>query len=184
MKEEKSEHARLQNIAIGWLYNSGCSVFALEVPTQNGIADALGIRKSDVYYIEAKASRSDLICRKQKAVYARATGMVVEKCYYHKMRDNQETMAFLSAEVPEANCIGCKEIEKMNADTGIDFYYFILADGVKIADSEYPVFGVLSAEGKVVRRAKRMKKQGDNSALVVAIAHVLVYKVFGKLYGG
>lgn len=183
MKEEKSEHARLQNVAIGWLYNVGCSVFAQEVPTQNGIADALGVRKSDVYYIEAKASRSDLMCRKQKIVYASATGMIKKYCYYHEYGRNTPTL-FKLKEASIADCQQCKMVEQMNADTGIDFYYFILADGVKIADDEYPMFGVLSSEGKVVRRAKRMKKKGDNGAVVVAIAHVLVYKVFGKLYGG
>ena len=76
----KEKHAQLQDVAIGWLYGVGCSIFAKEVPTQNGVADALGVKtrngKDDVYYIEAKVSRSDLICKKQKVVYADATGTI------------------------------------------------------------------------------------------------------------
>ena len=39
-------HKQLQDTAIRWLYQVGCNVFAKEVPTQNGIADALGIKSS------------------------------------------------------------------------------------------------------------------------------------------
>jgi len=73
----KVKHAQLQDMAINWLYARG-PIFAKEVPTFNGVADAIGIKtqdgKNDVYYLECKASRSDLICLKQKAVYARAVG--------------------------------------------------------------------------------------------------------------
>lgn len=183
MKEEKTKHAELQNTAVRWLYNLGCSVFALEVPTENGIADALGIKTRDtetVYYIEAKASRSDLICQKQKDVYSRATGLLKEKCYYHSIKDTKQLM-LLRAE-SEYDCTSCKMVEQKNADTGVDFYYFILANGVNIKEDEYPMFGVLNENGEIKRRAKRMKRNGDTKRLMQNIAHVLVYKTFGKLY--
>jgi len=78
-KSGKSDkHKQLQRTATYWLYLKGCSIFAEEVPTQNGIADALGIvtRNDTVYYIEAKASRSDLCCKKQKSVYIHSVGGV------------------------------------------------------------------------------------------------------------
>ena len=79
------KHKELCQTAINWLYKKNCSVFANEVPTWNGIADAIGVKRSPnydyekqdvdfdntVYYIEAKASRSDLLCFKQKCVYKR-----------------------------------------------------------------------------------------------------------------
>ena len=183
MKEEKTKHAELQNTAVRWLYNLGCSVFPLEVPTENGIADALGIKTRDaetVYYIEAKASRSDLMCQKQKDVYARATGLLKEKCYYHGLRDSKQIMLLRAQD--EDTCERCKMVEQKNADTGIDFYYFILADGVNIKEDEYSMFGVLNEQGEIQRRAKRMKRDGDTKRLIQNIAHVLVYKTFGKLY--
>lgn len=181
MKEEKNKHAELQNTAIRWLYNLGCSVFAQEVPTQNGIADAVGIRKDAVYYIEAKASRSDLMCRKQKLVYLHATGAIKKLCYYHDFGKNTPSM-FEKKSLSIEDCTQCKMVEQKNSDTGIDFYYLILADGVKISKEEYPMFGVINEEGRVIRRGRRMKKEGDNMAIIKSIAHVLVYKVFGKLY--
>lgn len=63
-------HRQLQDIARRWIYGVGCNVLAKEVPTENGIADALGIKsgKEDVYHVECKASRADLICKKQKLI--------------------------------------------------------------------------------------------------------------------
>jgi len=69
---ESDKHKELCQTAIKWLYQKGCSIFGNEIPTWNGTADALGIitnqrpynKPDTVYYIEAKASRSDLLCRK------------------------------------------------------------------------------------------------------------------------
>ena len=36
-------HAELSRTAIGWLYEKGCSIFTNEIPTWNGIADAIGV---------------------------------------------------------------------------------------------------------------------------------------------
>lgn len=181
MKEEKSKHAELQNTAIRWLYNNGCSIFAQEVPTQNGIADALGVKKDTVYYIEAKASRSDLMCKKQKLVYEKAVGKLQELCHYHQFGRNSVAMFELKKE-SIADCYKCVEVVQRNADTGIDYYYLILADGVKINETEYPMFGVINENGSVIRRAKKMKKEQSNEHIIKNIAHVLVYKVFGKMY--
>lgn len=183
----KDVHKSLQDVAIGWLYGVGCSIFAKEVPTENGIADALGVKtlhgKDDVYYIEAKASRSDLICKKQKAVYANATGTVEKKCYYHTMR------LALTGELmnPEGanECGNCHDLKMGRGDTGVDFYYIIVAEGLTVESGLYPAFGVINHKGDIVRKAKRMirnDKKGHD--LIVAVAHVLVYKVFGKMYGG
>lgn len=182
-KGGKSEkHKLLQRTAIGWLYSRGCSVFAEEVPTRNGIADALGIitrsNKHTVYYIEAKASRSDMLCLKQKAVYYRSTGTGGNrKCYYHLFK-------FQGKEVNEGceNCEQCLHIKNTYYDTGVDFYYLIVADGISVEDSIYPEWGVLNERGEVIRKAKRMKRDFDTKGLIENIAHVLVYKVFGKLY--
>lgn len=178
--EEKTKHHELQNTAIRWLYGTGCSVFAQEVPTKNGIADALGIRTRDekhtVYYIEAKSSRSDLICPKQKAVYARSCGQFVEYCMLHRFSSIKGKEFYLT------QCDECQKIHDKKHDTGIDFYYFIVADGVLVEDSLYPTWGVINENGKVIRRAKRMSRDGHTQYLLEKIAHVLVYKVFGKLY--
>ncbi len=64
----------------------------------------------------------------------------------------------------------------------VDFYYFIIADGVKFEDTLYEGWGVINESGEVIRKAKRMKKMDDTRGLMKAIAHALVYKVFGKLY--
>jgi len=179
-----SKHDKLQDVAIGWLYKIGCSIFAKEVPTKNGVSDALGIitrrEKKTVYYIEAKVSRSDLICPKQKAVYQRSIGDLMEKCYVHKYADKHIGYEPLCK---SEECIACRDIQKSKYDMGIDFYYFILADGVAISDSEYPEWGILNEKGVVVRRAKRMKTPEEPKvSLIESIAHVLVYKAFGKLY--
>lgn len=149
------KHEELSRKAIDWLYQRGCSAFANEVTTFNGIADAFGVKtngaKYTSYYIEAKASRSDLICNKQKGVYRR------------------------SIDVPN-HC-------------GVDFYYLIVADGVKVEDSLYPNWGVLDERGNVIRRAKRyVWKDGDSYIKDITkwhlrnIAHALVYRVYGKMY--
>jgi hypothetical protein len=80
-------------------------------------------------------------------------------------------------------CSRCIAVKKAKGDTGIDFYYVVVADGVKIEPSLYPMFGVIDERGTVVRKAKRMKRNDRvNREHIVAVAHVLVYKVFGKLY--
>lgn len=151
-----NKHAELSRTAIGWLYRRGCSAFANEVTTFNGIADAFGIKtdgeKYTSYYIEAKASRSDLICQKQRMVYER------------------------SVNLPD-HC-------------AVDFYYLIVADGVKVEDSLYPNWGLLDERGNLVRRAKRMKwretgQHGIKDQIrwqLRNIAHTLVYQVYGKMY--
>ena len=57
--ENKNKHKELCQMAIDWLYTRHCSVFANEVPTWNGIADAIGIitnGKPTVYYVECGKS--------------------------------------------------------------------------------------------------------------------------------
>lgn len=147
-------HDELKKAAIGWLYNLGCQAFAEEVPTANGVADALGIKGEDVYYVEAKASRADLICPKQKRVY------------------QQALVGFER---------GIWQTGQFAHD--IDFYYVIVADGVAVEADLYPMFGVLDERGKVVRRAKRFKTQDNHTSKhLKSIAHRLVYQVYGKLY--
>lgn len=154
---KSAKHKELQKTAITWLYERGCSVFAEEVPTRNGIADALGIRTRSgdeaVYYIEAKQSRSDLVCLKQRAVYLRS---VASKAIFGE--------------------------GLVMEDTGIDFYYLIVSDNVIVEPSLYPEWGVIDERGKVIRKAKRMKRENHLQEQLQAIAHVLVYKVFGKMY--
>lgn len=151
------KHKELILTAIYWLHKRGCSVFANEVPTCNGIADALGVitRPGDerVYYIETKVSRSDLICRKQKDCYEKS---MRPKGYHYS---NWRTM-----------------------DMDIDYYYLIVADGVKVEPEIYPNWGVINEEGTVIRKAKRMRETAEIKQHVESIAHVLVYKHFGKLY--
>lgn len=154
------KHKQLQDTAIRWLYNRGCCVFGQEIPTRyGGIADALGVVSRDertvtpegvqwlpketVYYFEAKASRSDLICKKQKITYERTSKW-----------DSRDA----------------------------DFYYLIVADGVKVEPELYPQWGVISEQGVLLRRAKRMKRTVDAKTIIMNIGHTLVYKVFGKLY--
>ncbi len=175
----KDKHRQLQDVAIGWLYGVGCTVFAQEVPTQNGIADALGVKRNDdVYYLECKASRSDLICLKQKSCYARSIGGKEKKCYIHTYKGLDGKVNMVGAEA----CQGCKIVATSRGDTGVDFYYIIAADGIR-TDDVYPMWGVIDERGKIVRKAKRMKRNSrDSKALLHDIAHVLVYKVFGKMY--
>jgi hypothetical protein len=138
------KHKQLQDTAVRWLYEKGCSVYAKEVPTKNGNADALGIktprdRKETIYYIEAKASRSDLICLKQKRVYLRSVGTENQKCYYHTFGGID-----FPKQIPEAGCAECLKVNRERLDTGIDFYYLIIADGVKVEDTLYPEWGIIS----------------------------------------
>ena len=161
MLEETTKHKELQNTAIRWLYARGCCVFGQEVPTRyGGIADAIGVvvrdertvtpegvrwlPKETVYYFEAKASRSDLICAKQKGIYENSISPRLEKEF--------------------------------------DFCYLIVADGVKVEPSLYPTWGVMTEHCEIIRRAKRQKRTQPASIIIKNIAHVLVYKVFGKLY--
>jgi len=184
----KKKHADLQDVAIGWLYSRGCSVFAKEVPTGNGVADALGVMtrngKEIVYYVEAKASRSDLICLKQKAVYARAVGATMAWCWQHDPGLYKTLFADKSVDRTKGweSCEECKLVKDDQGDTGIDFYYVIVADGVRW-DDVYPLFGIINENGKVVRKATRMRRTGDAKQLIINVAHVLVYKAYGKLYG-
>jgi hypothetical protein len=98
------KHNQLQDIAIGWLYKNGCDIFSKECQLPNGeIADAIGVKfdfhrqvpkvidgqtvyvdevHDKTFYIEAKASRSDLICQKQKAVYHHSLLRPVADVYY------------------------------------------------------------------------------------------------------
>lgn len=177
------KHKQLQDAAIRRLYAFGCSAFAKEVPTANGVADALGVMKrtGNVYYIECKQSRSDLICKKQKDVYAEAVGVTVQLCYFH-----QYTSATNPAEQEERDaCDRCKTLETLKGVTHIDFYYIMVADGITVEDTLYPSFGVLDERGNILRKAKRMKRlDHDNLQTLEAIAHVLVYKAYGRLYLG
>lgn len=187
MPTGKSEkHKQLQKTAIAWLYSVGCSVFAEEVPTRNGIADALGVKTRDekhtIYYIEAKASRSDLCCFKQKSVYMRSIGGEKSKCYYHTFRMFPGMDGKNHVEEVSDQCENCLKLRKSDGDTGIDYYYLIVADGVVIEPHLYPTWGVINENGKIIRRAKRNKREGDSKEAIKDIAHVLVYKVFGKMY--
>lgn len=174
MKTDK--HQQLQETAIRWLYERNCSAFAQEVPTWNGVADALGIitsgraysKEDIVYYIEAKASRSDLLSFKQRQVYQRTQEL-------HSQAQVKELKMYFGQQ---------KDFSYKN---NIDFFYFIVADGVNIEEGLYPLWGVINEQGKVIRKATRMKKEKDifensNHDLMLQIAHVLVYKVFGKMY--
>ncbi len=158
------KHKQLQDMAISWLYHRGCSVFAKEVPTWNGNADALGVitgYKLTSYYIEVKTSRIDLLCRKQKACYKRTEEVVK------------------SGVLKESIFGGRVNYEYPN---DIDFFYFIVVDDVKVEPSLYPLWGVINENGTVIRKARRLKKTRDSSGLIINVAHVLVYKVFGKMY--
>lgn len=178
----KDIHKQLQDVGLRWLYARGCGAFAKEVPTANGIADVLGVKINDTYYIEAKASRSDLVCLKQKMVYRRAIGDIQDSCYYHAFNRGENVN---DPKQPRATCERCIEIDKRRGDTGIDFYYIIVAEGLKVEPELYPGFGVLDHKGNLVRRAKRMKNdRATLHATVMSIAHVLVYKAYGKLYFG
>jgi len=190
MLEEKTKHHKLQNTAIRWLYSRGCSVFAQEVPTRNGIADALGIitRQGDerVYYIEAKASRSDLICKKQKCVYARSVRENKIHCPVHTLLQGKGYIKLYGEEKIKAEIAECDQCNAMPPvyDLQIDQYYLIVADGVKVEPELYPMWGVINEQGEVVRRAKRILRTEDfdHKHYMEAISHVLVYKHFGKLY--
>lgn len=148
---KKITHKQLQDMAIYWLYDRGCYVFAQEVPFGGEFVDAIGIKYKeyqkldfDIYTIEAKASRSDLVCEKQK------------HCYWRSIKRPHT-----------------------------DFYYLIVADGVDVEALLYPLWGVMNEHGKIIRRAKRLKpenKEQLHKGLMRELAHVLVYKVFGKLY--
>lgn len=159
MKEVKGKHDELCNTAIVWLHARGCQAFAQEVVTWNGIADALGIKGDDVYYIEAKASRADLICKKQRGIDA----WIQRSKQVEAMGDNPRAHWFRN---------------------DVDFFYFIIADGVKFEDTLYPDWGIINEHGAVIRRAKRQKKFAGIGVekLLRAIAHALVYKVYGRLY--
>ncbi|MEK6879777.1 MAG: hypothetical protein AABY22_09230, partial [Nanoarchaeota archaeon] len=80
------------------------------------------------------------------------------------------------------SCNDCVEMKTKAGDTGIDFYYFIVADSIKVKPTWYPKWGVINENGVVIRSATRMKRKKDSKDLITAIAHVLVYKTFGKLY--
>ncbi len=162
------KHKELQQTAIRWLYKRGCNVFAEEVPTWNGIADALGVKTDatdTVYYIEAKASRSDLLGKKQKFCCKRVDEVFKQGIY----RDKKCFDYF-------------KGMVKYEYPNNIDFFYFIIADGITIDQNLYPLWGVIDERGKVIRKAKRMSKKENSSNLIINIAHILVYKVFGKMY--
>lgn len=183
-------HKALSQTALFWLYAKGCSVYAMEVPTRNGIADALGIMtrqgKEKVYYIEAKASRSDLICEKQKAVYERSiNGHLKKRCDYHATAFKD---LWGEAERDEygSACGECVMRQKNAYNLGIDYYYIIVADGVKVEPELYPEWGVINQKGEVVRRAKKMPRPEtySHALYLEAIAHVLVYKAYGKFYLG
>ena len=117
---ESDNHNFLKKQAVRWL-RKYCFCFSTEIQLGDSqIADAIGIRYTgDIYMIEAKATRADLMSAKQKAVNER-----LEKNHLV---------------IP-------------------DFHYFILEDGVKLADHEYPMWGVLDKVGTVIRRAKRVKR--------------------------
>src|SRR3990167_9785225 len=60
---------KLEDVAIRWLYRNGCKAFVKEdgLHYVGGIADVLGIKDNgDIYYLEVKQSRVDLLSAKQK----------------------------------------------------------------------------------------------------------------------
>lgn len=166
-------------------------MFANEVPTRNGIADALGVvtrpGSERVYYIEAKASRSDMICEKQRYVYARSVSPAMTRCttHYALLKDAHALDTYGRKHIEEeANaCPDCYR-RSISCERNIDFYYIIVADGITVEPELYPGWGVLDERGKVIRRPKRMQVSDayDPKHYLEAIAHVLVYKVFGKMY--
>lgn len=70
---ESPLHNALKLRAILWLYGNSCSIFAEELNCGYfGIADVAGVKPNgDGYYIEVKATSSDLKSRKQKRIYER-----------------------------------------------------------------------------------------------------------------
>jgi hypothetical protein len=149
INQMKEKHIELQDTAIRWLHGRNCDTFAKEVPWNGEMVDAIGMKYTDsskagsiIYAIEAKTSRSDLICLKQKAAYQR------------------------SVQFP-----------------ALHYYYLIVADGVTVEPSLYPMWGVIDERGKVIRKAKRLTTAREHYRdLARDIAHVLVYKTYGKLY--
>lgn len=176
------KHKELQEIAIRWLYGVGCSVFAKEVPTKNGNADALGIRtrgkREVVYYLEAKVSKGDLNSEKQKMVYRTSIGDIEAWCGYH----NPNYYRGLARSAGWESCAECLDAKSHIGDTGIDFYYLIISNNLKIPDDLYRGWGVINEEGRIIRKAKRMRREFDTKHLMESISHVLVYKVYGRLY--
>lgn len=185
MKGKSDKHKELQKTAIRWLYNKGCSVYAEEVPTENGVADALGIitriGQERVYYIEAKQSRSDLLCLKQKSCYRRSVGDKEAMCFFHSVHKFPDLEGKDHKKEMSDSCEECIKLRSQR-DTGVDFYYFIISDNIKIEDTLYPEWGVINEKGEVIRKAKRQKREKAVDKLVISIAHILVYKVFGKMY--
>ena len=185
-----TKHKDLCDTALLWLYGRGCSVFAKEVPTRNGIADALGIMtrhgQEKVYYIEAKASRSDLICLKQKCVYKRSVSDYGARCTFHETNEQTSLLNKSFKDTHATICPECIERNQNLYDNHIDYYYLIVADGVKVEPELYPEWGVINQKGEVVRKAKRIKRTPnyDPTHYLVNIAHVLVYKAYGKIYQG
>jgi hypothetical protein len=152
----KERTGKLKQIGLWWLQNVGCIVYADEVNLSGayGVADVMGMKANgDIYYLECKQSRADLICKKQKEAdrYANDPGM----------------MAI------------------------VDFYYYVLPEDVKIKPEEYPAWGVVNQEAKVIRRAKRMhrpfgggyfeKREDAYHRLLVEFAHRLSMKAYGKI---
>jgi hypothetical protein len=116
-------------------------------------------------------------------VYANATGTVEKKCYYHSMRLALDGSLMNPDGANE--CGRCHDLQKARGDTGIDFYYIIVAEGLTVEKELYPMFGVINHKGEIVRKAKRMiRNERKNRDLIVNVAHVLVYKAYGKLYIG
>lgn len=100
----KKKHKELQETAIKWLHKTGCDMFATEVPFRNDIVDAIGIKTKrntkndiidDLYFIEAKASRSDLICNKQRRSYAYSINTPCCDFYYFIIADGVNIETFL-----------------------------------------------------------------------------------------
>jgi hypothetical protein len=101
---KNTKHKQLETSAIAWLYKNGCDVFTTECRLPNGeVADALGVKRvrkpkkvvqedgsyrweaeytDSIYLIEAKASRSDLICYKQALCYRRSVRKPLCDFYY------------------------------------------------------------------------------------------------------
>jgi hypothetical protein len=139
------KHAQLQNTAIKRLYAFRLLGVrkAKEVLTQSGVTDARGVKtvnsKNDVYYIEAKASRSDLICRKQKEIYNVAVGVREEWRWQHDPDIYRSMFADKGVDrtIGWEGCERCTTLKETRADTGIDFYHLIVADGVQVEPSLY-----------------------------------------------
>ena len=137
---------KLEDVAIRWLYRNGCKAFVKEGKLHyvGGVADVLGIKDNgDIYYLEVKQNRADLISKKQKTHEAN-----FENNFYKY----QLPYDFRYFVLPDSG-VEIKDGEYPN--WGI-IRAVNLSEGIK-----FPVNSVMP-EAIVVRRAKRRKVGNKN----------------------